>query len=1015
MGTRLDFLAMPTISGTWPSLALEATIRVTMALVAASLAVLALRRASASVRHLVWTSGVVGALVMPILMLALPPLSLPVLPGEKSSPRLVDDQLTRPSVPLPLPSPGEPAARIPDFETSRVDAQQSTVAPVPRARRSWETININISPCIVVIWCAGALAVLFPLVVGWFRLRGLARRLAVVELDDLGGAVPRTRRVVLLRGDATASPMTWGVFRPVILVPSGVEGWPRARLMDVLAHELAHVRRWDCLTQLLARVACAVYWFHPLFWLAASRLRVESERACDDLVLRSGSRASVYASHLLEVARGARLAPGLAGLAVPMARPSGLEGRFRAILDPSTSRRVVTRRGAALLFVAIAAILPPLSVARLGAREEPPTDNTKQSSLMTVSGVVRDPEGNPLPGANVAVVGRRKLTTMNPRSEPQHRVLGQGRADARGRFAIQTPRTSSVTYYEAQILANANGFGRGWAELNRDAESPSADVRLRVEQPIEGRLVDLQGEPASGVKIRVSSIGVEKTNVGGYDGMSFWRETPDGLKDSWPASIVTDADGRFRLAGIGTGVNVGLDVEDLRFARQALEIKADAENGPKKVTLSLRPALRVSGRVTRADTGEPIVGALVMVGAGANHFSSGGHEFKTDAEGRYEANPGPGKFLKVTVYPPADSPYLTFERNFEGNEGEVTRQVDMAVPRGVLLTGKITERGTGRPLAGAAVFYENGEGNIVEKEGTIPGWFSAVTSDASGRYALAVTPGKGQLLVYGPTSDFVHEVRGSRAFRSGKPGGKRYYAHAFLPYEVKSGQRPIENDLALNPGVTLAGRVEGPEGQTVTRAEIITTLNISPFHTHWRGDFTVPVRDGRFELHGLPPDRAVKCSFLDARNGWGTTLELSAAMAAKGPLTIRLQPSGSATARIVDAQGKPMAKGVLSLQIVATPGPGMTFGDEPVTEEERAMLMADEDLYVNVDRVNYWEGPRSDAEGRIKLPRLIPGATYRIYEYHPEKGTDAHRWRDFTVEAGKTTDLGDVVMKSDDR
>jgi beta-lactamase regulating signal transducer with metallopeptidase domain len=1015
---------MTSLLDPWLAFAAETTLRATLVMAAAALAGAALWRSSASLRHLVWTSALAGSLVMPALLLTLPSWRVAVLPGDPG--HATSGALDLGTSGLPTPPArewSEPAPRAP-IMGRELPRAGSLVEPTrnegPRA--------VPLATWLTAAWGVGVAVVLVPLLTGLARLRRIARRSAMSNGEDLAELVSRpedrslaSRRVVMLRGDETDSPMTWGVLRPVILLPAGAESWPRERLRAVLLHELAHVKRWDCLTLVLARLACAVYWFHPLAWVAAWRIRIESERACDDLVLNSGARASDYACVLLDVARGFRPARGHAAAAVPMARPSQLEGRLRAILDPSRSRRAVTRRGAILIASSAAALLLPLSIARLEAGDDRTTATAEEgksparSARMTVSGRVLDLEGRPVPGAKVAILGRRKLAALNARSEDQHEVLGRSEAGADGRFRLDVPRTSSLTHYELQALASHAGLGLAWAEMNRDAEAPQGEVKLSPEQAVEGRLVDLQGVPASGVTLQISGIGVAKADGSRYDGIRLGKGRLEALKGVWPDPVVSDAEGRFRIAGVGRGVQVGLSVEDPRFARQSLGIKAGAEGRPKRPALALQPAMRVAGRVTRADTGAPLADAIVVVGAGQSMWNTSRDEYRSDAAGRFKANPPSGKYVKVTVYPPAGSPYLIYERNFEGDEGAVRLKIDLEVPRGVLLTGRITERGSGRPLAGASVFYENGKGNVVQGEGTIPGWQTAITSGPDGRYAIAVTPGKGQLLVYAATADFVHETKGSREIRGGKAGGQRHYAHAFVPYEVKEGQPSTEIDVNLQPGVTVAGRVVGPEGQTVDAAEIATTLSISPFHSFWRGDFTIPVRDGHFELHGVAPDRRYKCSFLDVKNGWGATLHVTAAMASGGPLTVRLEPLGSARARLVDEAGRPASKGTLNLSIIATPGPAHDLGGDSLTEAERSMLAADEEIYANVDRTNYWTPPLADRDGHLTLPALIPGTTYRIYEFSGGKSGEAHRWRDFTVEAGRTTDLGEVRVKTDGR
>ena len=358
----------------------------------------ALWRSSAALRHSVWTAAIGGALLLPLLALALPAWHVPV-PGASaaralagrvalalgSSPDAADVavagarssngatdvtvQTTAKTEELQLASAAAAAASVPTTGPVHV-----TLTDPPR-RLGWPAI-------LALVWVAGTLLALIPLLLGMLHLRAIGRRARDVEsdaLDDYAAQLGRSlgvgRVVRVVEGEAVATPMTWGVVAPVVLVPAGFSEWPEPRQRDVLLHELAHVARHDCLTQYLASIACALHWYNPLAWIAARNLRVERERACDDRVLLAGARASEYADHLLTIARTLRT-PGAAGAAaLTMARPSHLEGRLLAVLDARRPRATLTRGRAALVgvttlaVVALVATLAPWSARRAEARE----------------------------------------------------------------------------------------------------------------------------------------------------------------------------------------------------------------------------------------------------------------------------------------------------------------------------------------------------------------------------------------------------------------------------------------------------------------------------------------------------------------------------------------------------------------------------------------------------------------------------------------------------------------------
>lgn len=204
------------------------------------------------------------------------------------------------------------------------------------------------------MWLIGALLILARLLIGMIGAKWIAHQ-ATFFLDDawicllnnLSAELGMRRRVRLLRSQRVAMPMTWGYLRPVVLLPAEADEWPAERRRIVLLHELAHVKRSDYITQILAQVVCAAYWFNPLVWYAARRLRIERERACDDQVLAAGTKASEYADYLLRTARALHATGSIEwsqAATIAMARRSQLEGRLLAILDPRTPKpRAMTR------------------------------------------------------------------------------------------------------------------------------------------------------------------------------------------------------------------------------------------------------------------------------------------------------------------------------------------------------------------------------------------------------------------------------------------------------------------------------------------------------------------------------------------------------------------------------------------------------------------------------------------------------------------------------------------------
>ena len=390
-----QFLAThSSIQGALPIL-IDATLKGAILVLIAAAAAHLLRNRSAASRHAAWTAAVVGHLAIPALVLLLPAWQMPFLPAaswmqaEAAAPLTPASSanVTTPTVEAAKPaiSGGPAGAGIPNPSAAdaaankngatSTDGKTSSLAPVLESTTASATAGQRIIPMVAAIWMVGALLVLLRLAFGTWRVGQLARDGSRVEdgvwlslTQRLANRLGVTRPLILLRGERLAVPVTWGIVYPAVLLPQDADTWSEERRRFVLVHEMAHVKRFDALTQLLAQISVAVFWFDPLVWLAAHQMRVEREHACDDYVLRDGTAPSLYAGELLEMVRSIgmpshdRAAPAFAALA--MARRSEFEGRMLAILDPRLDRHTLTRRGTLMTAVIVALLTLPLAALR---------------------------------------------------------------------------------------------------------------------------------------------------------------------------------------------------------------------------------------------------------------------------------------------------------------------------------------------------------------------------------------------------------------------------------------------------------------------------------------------------------------------------------------------------------------------------------------------------------------------------------------------------------------------------
>jgi len=350
----------------------------------AAIAAIGLRRASAEARALVWRSAVVALLVV-----------------------FVGRQLPLQWVAWVVPSFfATPLIALGRVEVSAASLQAGGIDDVP-----------HLVTLLFVMYAVGVVIVIVPMITSLFSVRRKMRNAVLVRgtwnhlLADVAAGLGVRRSVrVFIAFDAVV-PMTWGLLRPVIVLPAAAASWSDAERRMVLMHEMAHVRSADWAFNVLARLLCGLLWFNPGVWWIARSLRDDCELACDDRVIAAGVRRSDYAEMLVNAA-DARTASTLPAAALALSRRRGLRARLAAVLDVRHDVRPIARGWAGVAAAVTFSVAAPTSVVQLAPTRDVLTslmrDAEWQSRAYAVLGLARRPD-------SVAVARSAAEQDPNPR------------------------------------------------------------------------------------------------------------------------------------------------------------------------------------------------------------------------------------------------------------------------------------------------------------------------------------------------------------------------------------------------------------------------------------------------------------------------------------------------------------------------------------------------------------------------------------------------------------------------
>ncbi|MBL7041252.1 MAG: DUF3887 domain-containing protein, partial [Pirellulaceae bacterium] len=802
---------------------LDAALKGLVVLLVAAIAARWMRRASAATRHLVWLFAAASLLALPVLSVALPEWNvLPSWMGWPSSDARVSVAQADPSPDPPDDSELPMSWDRPPKLESRPDADKSAVfAPImeqpeflPSQERettdsrdrstgsvaeSLPEVPVTVAQStqasafpwqarVLMAWVAGSFVAILPVILGGLSLWRLKRSAITAPETHLTTVFRQVvtelgfrREVTLLLSGRRFVPMQWGTWRPILLLPDSAHEWSSDRLRAVFLHELAHVRRNDCLVRMLVHFLCAIYWFNPLMWVTRRRLQIESEAACDDLVIRAGYEPKDYAQHLLEVVTGLRKARLAGAAAMAMASRSKLETRMLAILDQSRNRRSVTRLVAMAVLVCLLGLTVPLAMlheASVGAPAKASVEADSKTRKEKAEKFIHlfqerefreavglfDPTLFPaLPYVELVRIWAefekrcgsfRGAISYAERDFPNGRLL-----EVRGRWDKAVMLIRLAFDGENRI----SGF---WLARDRAGPTPehfrrggymfgTATERIAgLDHTLIVRVLGTDGEPLKEATATLwkqvvgrpdkkqSTWDDPETGASWYrytDGYGF-RDDRDKTRSGWrrlPSGI-------YRV----TATHANQPNDPSRGTGQPVRLEETQKTAETEVRLRDGPSLVV--RVIDAESGEWIDGAAVAVQSRERRSPRSGWISLRAVDGAYRRDnlpPGPyGLHVSKPSYFPHEPKYVTDEEEIgmeivAGKDHEITvkvkpvpltqEEIDKRWPW--IVEGTVTDT-DGSPLEGVGIWAYVGMGGTIRGRGP-------ATTDANGRYTLRFASG----------------------------------------------------------------------------------------------------------------------------------------------------------------------------------------------------------------------------------------------------------------------------------